>query len=201
VRGWRVVAATAVLSAAVLVALVVADGPCESAYRAGLRATAGVSVLLFCLAFAASPLNALWPSPATKALVRNRRYLGLSVATSQLAHALMIAALAATNADAFMRISLTTKVGGAIGYAFLVAMTTTSFPQPTAWLGRGKWRALHTSGMWFLWGVFATSYLGRAARPPYTLFVLLLAGSAGLRLAAAVRRARLPRRSRRSLLG
>ncbi|MCW5954891.1 MAG: hypothetical protein KIT69_21760, partial [Propionibacteriaceae bacterium] len=38
----------------------------------------------------------------------------------------------------------------------------TSFDGAVAWLGRRRWQLLHRTGMYYLWLIFAISYLPRA---------------------------------------
>ena len=64
--------------------------------RAAIRATAFTSAVPFLLVFAASSANRLWCTPFTAWLVRERRYLGLSVAASHLWHLVAIVAFAMT---------------------------------------------------------------------------------------------------------
>jgi hypothetical protein len=69
--------------------------------RAVIRATARTSVLLFCAAFTASSLAQLWKSPATRWMIRNRRYLGVSFGVSHAIHYVAVAAFAILDPDAF----------------------------------------------------------------------------------------------------
>ena len=121
----------------------------RSRVRAGIRATAGTSFALFLTAFVASSLNTLRPTPATKWLLRNRRYIGVSFAVSQLAHLLLIEDLSrpARRADHDVG-AQATVVGGGFGYVMLLAMTITSFDRTARWLGRQRWSVLHTTGMY-----------------------------------------------------
>ena len=64
--------------------------------RAVIRATALTSAVPFLLVYVASPWLRLRPSPVSRWLVTNRRYLGLSVAASHLWHLLAIIALVRT---------------------------------------------------------------------------------------------------------
>jgi DMSO/TMAO reductase YedYZ heme-binding membrane subunit len=167
----------------------------EAALREGIRVTAASSLVLFVATFAASSLVALWPTRASKWLLRNRRELGLSVFSSQLVHGGLVIALARGYPGSFWaNVATSTLVGGLLGYALLALMAATSFDRAVKWLGRRRWRALHTTGMYYLWVVFATSYGGRAAEWPYALFVALLVGVLGLRAAARLRRGSARRR-------
>lgn len=190
-EGWILVG-WAALALGVLAALVLARwGAGDAGLRAGIRATARSSWALFLAVFVASPWHRLAPSSASKWLLRNRRYLGVSMALSQLVHALFIGALVALDRDRFVaRLSASTAIGGLLGYVFLALMTATSFDRTAAWLGRRRWRILHTVGVYYLWIVFAFSFFGRALRSPaYWALVIPLVLAMALRVVAWRRRA------------
>eukprot|EP01035_Chromulina_nebulosa_P035093 gene35093-47158_t len=127
--------------------------------RMVVRFTARSSLLLFCLAFAASSLARLWPAAGTHWLRRNRRYIGVSFAISHGIHAAAIIAFAVMAPALFMEAtSPASFVFGSIGYAFIIAMTVTSFDRTAAMLGPRAWRILHTSGIYYLWVQFMISF-------------------------------------------
>jgi hypothetical protein len=151
-----------------------------------VRATARSSVAIFLLAFSGSSLQRLWRSPASAWLLRNRRQVGLSFAVSHALHGALLIWLALGWPGSFWsKTPLTTLVLGGLGFAFVAALAATSFDRSAAWLGRRRWKGLHTTGAWYLWGVFFASYvlpaLGRPERIPFAVAVL---AAAGLRLAA-----------------
>ncbi len=76
-------------------------GVCEEALRSVVRGTAKVAVTLFSLTFATSSLHAFRRSGATKWLLGNRRYLGLSFALAHADHLLSLVALAIWFPDPF----------------------------------------------------------------------------------------------------
>jgi hypothetical protein len=70
-------------------------------------------------------------------------------------------------------------------------MTATSFDGAQRALGRGRWRALHLTGMWTFWVIFTSSYAPRALeRPSAAIATAALVAAAGLRVAAWRRRPR-----------
>ena len=69
------------------------NGGGEEGVRASIRLTARTTALLLLVVFPASALLRRWPGSATRWIVRNRRYLGLSLAVSHGYHALFIAGL------------------------------------------------------------------------------------------------------------
>jgi methionine sulfoxide reductase heme-binding subunit len=158
-------------------------GTDEAGIRVAVRATARTSVVLFTAAFVASPLARRWPGPATRWLLANRRYFGVSFAVSHLAHLLALLALAGWSGRRMVAAAgVPVLVLGGIGYAFVAAMTATSFDRTAAWLGPRRWHHLHTAGVWYLWTVFLVSFAPRIAESAlYGPFVVLLAAAAALR--------------------
>lgn len=191
-EGWSIVAWASVAALVIAGALFAREGIADAGLRAGLRGTAMLAAAIFLVVFVASSWNALRPSAASKYLLRNRRYLGVSVAASMAAHAALFSTLAARDPAAFFAgISGVTLVGGSLGYVMLALMTATSFDRTAAWVGRAWWKRLHTAGMYFLWVIFAFTYVGRAAASPwYGALAAALLGAMGVRVGAAVRRTR-----------
>src|SRR5258705_5730213 len=79
----------------------------------------------------------------------------------------------------------TSLVLGGFAYAFLAAMTATSFDRSAAWLGPRRWRRLHTTGAWVIWFVFTATFLPLTFRSAlYWPFALLLLAALAVRVAA-----------------
>jgi hypothetical protein len=130
-----------------------------------VRATARTSVTLFSLAFLASSLHRAWPSRATAWLLRNRRQVGVSFAVSHFSHLLVLLAYCGWTLQGLLAAAgLPTLILGGLGYAFLLAMTATSFDRSAAWLGPARWRRLHTAGVYYLWLVFFLTFVFRATQ-------------------------------------
>jgi DMSO/TMAO reductase YedYZ heme-binding membrane subunit len=162
--------------------------------RMVIRFTARTSLLLFCLAFSAAAIAHLWPNGWTRWQRRNRRYLGVTFAASHGLHAIAIAAFATVDPIGFAKTtSLASWVFGGIGYAFIIAMTATSFDRSAAWLGPRAWRALHLVGGYYLLLQFTVSFGKRIPDMPlYALFLIPLALVFALRMIAMASR-RTPR--------
>ncbi len=198
---------TSLLGAAAAALALVIAGPGEDGLRLGLRLTAAVVYVAFLAVFAATPLLAVWPSAPTRWLRRHRRAHGVAVAAAAAVHAALIVALALAAPTSFTaRLAASTAIGGGLGFALLAAMAATSWPRPAAALGRAAWRAVHTTGVWWLAVIFASSYAGRAtqhpayatALAPVLAIAVLRAGLALARLTrrgAPARSARSPRRA------
>ena len=112
--------------------------------RMVIRFTARTSLLFFCLAFSAAALARLWPNGGTRWLRRNRRYLGVTFAASHAIHLFAIACFAVMDPAAYAAAtSIASYIFGGIGYAFIIAMTATSFDRTAALMGARAWRMLH----------------------------------------------------------
>lgn len=145
-----------------MTALVLAlHGAGEVGLGVGLRATARSSALLFLGAFLASPLHRALRNAATAWLLRNRRYLGVSFAASHTWHLSLIVARARVTGEPYPTLTL---LFGGLAYVFVALMTATSFDRTARWLGRRRWRALHTTGVYYLWFIFTYTFLGSASR-------------------------------------
>jgi len=162
--------------------------------RMVIRFTARTSLLFFCLAFSAAALARLWPNAFTRWQRRNRRQLGVTFAASHALHAAAIFAFAKMDPAAYAAAtSLASYVFGGIGYAFILAMTVTSFDITAAALGPRAWRALHLVGGYYLLLQFTVSFGKRIPDMPlYALFLIPLVAVFVLRMVAMASR-RTPR--------
>lgn len=189
-EGWRVTAACAITVAIICSAALLIYGTGEEGVRAGVRATARTSLAIFLVAFAASSLNTLARTPQTKWMLRNRKYLGLGLTVSHLTHAAFLLVLMAQVPEFRAEFSVSDSPGLAT-YAFLLAMTVTSFEGPKRRLGPRAWKVLHKVGMYALWVLFTGSYLKRVSSVPvYSVLLALLFGAVALRAYVRLRRRR-----------
>ena len=158
--------------------------------RMAIRFTARTSLLFFCLAFSAAALARLWPNAFTRWQRRNRRYLGVTFAVSHALHAAAIIAFANMDPIGYAAAtSLASYIFGGIGYAFIIAMTATSFDAASALLGPQAWRALHLVGGYYLLLQFTVSFGKRIPEMPlYVLFLIPLAAVLVLRMVAMASR-------------
>jgi DMSO/TMAO reductase YedYZ heme-binding membrane subunit len=185
-EGWRLLAALT-LSLIALSLWIAAMRQFEvEGVRMVIRFTARSSLLLFCLAFSAAALARLWPNAWTRWQRRNRRYLGLSFAASHAIHAVAIVAFARMDPAGFAEAtSAASYIFGGIGYAFIIAMSATSFDRTAALLGPRVWRTLHLVGGYYLWFQFMVSFGKRVpAMPLYAAFLIPLLAVMALRLIA-----------------
>jgi methionine sulfoxide reductase heme-binding subunit len=178
-----------ILAAVALVIAVTAD-PIEEVRRV-IRLTARTSVALFLLAFTASAAWRFWPSAWTRWQRRNRRYLGVSFAFSHGVHLVAILTLLRMAPAEMADVTAVTWIGGGLAYAFIAAMTATSFDRTTQMIGPRAWKILHTTGSYYIWLIFANSYISRAAiMPEYIPAAALVVLALALRIAARVAKTR-----------
>lgn len=105
------------------------------------------------LAFAASALQALFPSAATRWLLRNRRIFGLCFAAAMAWQLFFILWLVTVYRDYYVSevYVLRDAIEGVLGYSFLIAMTLTSFRFGRQLISPRSWRWLHKIGIYSLW--------------------------------------------------
>lgn len=181
VEGWTLTAtiSLAVLAASALVH--VAAGGGTDGLRAVIRLTARTSLVLFVMSFAASSLVRLAPSPLTRWMIRNRRYLGVSFAMSHVIHAAAIIALVRADAALFWQLSTVgSVVTGSTTYLVIALMTATSFDAAVRWIGPRVWRSLHWWGAWYIWVSFVFT---NGKRVPMSLWYLVPVALLGLAVA------------------
>lgn len=188
-RNTRLFVGTAFVLAilATLVSLV-SQGQEEAGLRMAIRATARMGALVLAGTFMISSLHTFARATWSKWLLAHRRDFGLAFATVQYVHLGIVAALATRHAESFFATTSSTSIwGGLVGYVWITAMAITSFDGPRKWIGPRKWRWLHTSGMYLLWGIFVFSYLGRASTQVlYAAFLGFLLVALGVRIGASV---------------
>jgi methionine sulfoxide reductase heme-binding subunit len=157
--------------------------------RMVIRFTARTSLLFFCLAFSAAALARLYPNAWTRWQRRNRRALGVTFAASHGLHAIAIGLFAAMDPTGFAAAtSPASYIFGGIGYAFIIAMTATSFDRTAAAIGPRAWRMLHSSGGYYLLLQFTVSFGKRIPEMPlYGVFLIPLLAVLALRLIAMTR--------------
>lgn len=183
IQKWRIVGFVALIVGTIVGAIALFGGINEPAMRMAIRATGRTSCILFVSAFIASSLRKVWSTPVSAWLLKNRRYLGISMAVSHTYHAIALVGLW------FVTAGTAPKIGalGTFGYVLLIAMTITSFERPAAWLGKRGWKILHTTGMHFLWLGFLFEYSTNLSKSIwlYSPFVILLILAMMLRLVAS----------------
>jgi DMSO/TMAO reductase YedYZ heme-binding membrane subunit len=189
-EGWRLFGLLTLILTALCIWIAGMRGFEVDGIRMVIRFTARTSLLFFCLAFSAAALARLWPNAYTRWQRRNRRYLGVTFAASHALHALAIIAFAKIDPMGFAgATNLASYLFGGIGYAFIIAMTATSFDATAAALGARVWRTLHLVGGYYLLLQFTVSFGKRIPDMPlYALFLIPLMAVFVLRMVAMASR-------------
>lgn len=170
--------------------VLLASGITVDNVRAAIRATARLSLVCFCLAYAASALWQVRPTPLSAWLRRHRRQWGLLFVASHTVHLVFIGMLRLLDPALFASlVPAATLVSGTLAYAVLWAMGLSSNDRVAARMGAPAWRRLHTWGSHYLWLSFAVAYgkrvpLDAVYALPFALLLVVL----GLRLGCALRR-------------
>jgi DMSO/TMAO reductase YedYZ heme-binding membrane subunit len=159
---WKLFSALSAFVALMTAAAYALEPDTLQSLQSAVRFTARASFLLFLATFTASSLATLAPSALTRALLRERRYLGLSFAFAHFLHAAVLTVYYNVAPEAFWvgRTPLT-NVPGTIGYVAILLLTITSFKTPTHLIGPQNWKILHRTGVWIIAVVFAGSFLTR----------------------------------------
>lgn len=196
-EGWYLCASLTAVVLVVALAIWVAE-PDVTGVRGVAIFSARYALVLFCMAFAASAVQTLWPAPRTHWLKRNRRYLGVAFALAHTVHLAAVVAFAVAAPALFdtAKPSLTFSILGAIGYLFMYAMVATSFDQAVTWMGRPAWQLLHRLGSYYVWSMFISAFVIYTLHRPtvelhVVLCVSLLLTVIGLRSVAWIRRSQL----------
>ena len=151
--------------------------------RMVIRFTARTSLLFFCLAFSAAALARLWPNAWTRWQRRNRRYLGVTFAASHGIHARGDRCFALMDRRAMRGDqSAASYIFGGIGYAFIIAMTATSFDRSAARSARAPFAPASHRRLLSVVPVHGVVRQANPDMPLYALFLIPLAG--GVRAAA-----------------
>ncbi|MEI2581519.1 hypothetical protein [Scytonema sp. PRP1] len=165
-QGWNIVSFSAVVIGAIVAVIWLVHGIDEQGMRIAIRATARSSCVLFVCAFVASALHRIWLTRFTAWLLKNRRYLGVSMAVSHTYHAIAILGLWFVTSGSALKFDPL----GTLGYIFLITMTVTSFKRPAAWIGQRGWKILHTTGMHYFWLGFTLEFSLRISQ---SMFIYL----------------------------
>jgi DMSO/TMAO reductase YedYZ heme-binding membrane subunit len=191
-EGWSIVGAVAIaLILGVTVEAMTATTPADGV-RGIMRMTARISFALFALAFAASASWHFWPNAVTRWQMRSRRHLNVAFALSQTVYVIALFSLGRiAPAELAAETNAVTWIIGALAYLFTVLMALTSFESTTQFISPRACSALHTTGSYYIWLIFASYYFSRAAIvPAYIPVAALVAFILILRLAARVSKSR-----------
>lgn len=183
---FGIVGGSALIGAALITSGLSSAGTTLDAWRMAVRVTARFSLVLFLLAFLASSLARIFTNNLTRSLLRERRGMGLAFAGAHFVH---LGAFVTYFALGGLVPPAPVLIAGGLGYLVVAAMAATSNDWSTARLGAKNWRRLHVFGLYYIWLIFALTYLSRAAKGPFTI---LDGGLLALIVAAIVLRLAVP---------
>ena len=154
------------------------NGWTEDSLGVTLRSSARIALLIYLLVFIARPIRDLWAGKLSVALVRNRRFFGISFAAIMTAHLYLLITLNGLVVDHL----------GIVIYSFIYLMLITSFNKPTAALGPKRWQILHKTGLYLIGIALAQAQFARilsgAGEPVHFVLAGLILVAIGLRVAA-----------------
>ena len=176
-KGWRIVFWVGASELLLLSALLMVSKADPEGLHQAMRISAEISAGIFLIVFVASSLHRSIRSRWTAALLRERRYIGLSFALSMAIHLAAIF-LAYLRTPGTMPPVDTIFYAGALGYAFTAALAFTSSDRAVQCLGPKRWRWLHAVGSYYLWFIFMTTYALGAAHSLRHLVLAVLFGLA-----------------------
>ena len=146
-QGWRI---TTLVTCLIVVGLVINFGLAgwnAPAITHAIDATGRSSLILFVIAFTASSVVSVWPSSLSSWSLRNRRWIGLSFASSHFIHLGLIISMTVFFPDPFVRDqSMAQWVFGGLADGFVLLMALTSTDQAKRWMEIKTWKRLHFVG-------------------------------------------------------
>ena len=183
-HGWRLTALVTLVIVAGLGLHFGVSGWTATSVTAGIDATGRSSLALFSMAFVASSVHRLWPSTVSRWMLQNRRWLGLSFASSHAIHLMLIIAMSFDFPNPFLSEQSAGKwLMGGVAYLFVALMALTSTNAAQRWMGMKHWTRLHVIGSYWIWATFALTYVGHVKQGPadfyapflgFTLLLLVL---------------------------
>ncbi len=159
-------------AAAIVVVTVLMDGPGIEGRRLATQLTARFSLGLFLTAFGLGPLARLTGSEAVRGWTRQRRGLGLAFASAHFVHLGAVFAYVAAGGPWPAPFAV---IAAGVGYVVIALMAATSNDWAVTRLGPRNWQRLHTFGAYYVWLIFALTYLARVKQPGGTGYDVLFA--------------------------
>jgi len=154
INGWRLFwLITVPISLVMVLTMARLDLSTAEAISSMIQLAVRCAVPWLFLAFAASSLQAVFPGPFGRWLLRNRKYIGLCFAASMAWQLLFILWLVGIHTEYYVSevYVLSDVVEGVVGYALLIAMVLTSFKFGRSRLTPRQWKLLHKTGIYWLW--------------------------------------------------
>ncbi len=154
INGWKLFwLISAPISLLIFQAAMRIDLSAADAVSSMIQLAVRCAVPLVFVAFAASSMQVMFPGTFSRWLLRNRPMFGLCFASVMGWQLLFILWLVGIHTEYYVDevYVLSDVVEGVVGYAFLIAMTLTSFKFGRQLLSQKQWKLLHTSGICWIW--------------------------------------------------
>ena len=148
----------------------------EESTRQTIRLSARFSVVLFCIAFAASAFHKWGKNSFSWWVFMNRKFFGITFAFNHLIHLFFLFILQKEFHPVFNQAASFSLFAGGMAYLFIVLMLLTSFSFFEKMISRKNWKRLHTVGGYWIWVIFMSSNLKRVVNGEwgYSVVVVLL---------------------------
>ncbi len=154
INGWKLFwLISAPVSLLIIQAAMRIDLSAAEAVSSMIQLTVRCAVPWVFVAFAASSMQVMFPGTFSRWLLRNRSMFGLCFAAAMGWQLLFILWLVGIHTEYYVDevYVLSDVVEGVVGYAFLIAMTLTSFKFGRQLLTQKQWKLLHKSGIYWIW--------------------------------------------------
>ncbi len=154
INGWKLFwLISAPVSLLIIQAAMRVDLSTAEAVSSMIQLTVRCAVPWVFVAFAASSMQVMFPGSFSRWLLRNRSMFGLCFAAAMGWQLLFILWLVGVHTEYYVDevYVLSDVVEGVVGYAFLIAMTLTSFRFSRQLLTQKQWKLLHKSGIYWIW--------------------------------------------------
>ena len=169
-----------------MLVIIAPDAKDETNLGLTLRITARLAFLLYIAVFITRPLQQLVPTPFSRSMLRNRRYIGISFSAVMTVHLVLLSWLLLFVTEQGR--SLPSLVPGMVTYAFVFLMLLTSFDGPARALGSKIWRRLHKAGLYWIGIIFGVTLvpdvINFPGEPVYLAIGILMVIALALRIAA-----------------
>ena len=137
------------------------------AIHQAIDVTGRIPLILLAIAFTSFSLESLRPSSLSRWTLRNRRWIGLSFASSHFIHLGLNVSMTVVFPDPFVsQQSMAQWVFGGLAYRFVFLMALTSSDQVQHWMGMMSWKRLHFFWSHWIWVLFLLTYVKHVKEGP-----------------------------------
>ena len=156
--GWSLVGWLTGVPFLLYIAFLVLYGYTETGVRAVVAWSAKISFAYFWMAFVAGAVHRRLRHSFSFWWLMNRRFFGISFALNFIVHLFFLGQLQWSFHPVFNLAATTSLLAGGLAFFFTFLMLFTSFETTKDWLGRRRWKVLHTVGSYWIWTIFLSTY-------------------------------------------